>query len=266
MKEPQTPVTGDRDVTREQSSLSLDERITMNKSSATDLNAWIFSHLGLKPEDHVLELCAGTGYQSLRFLESLKKGRLVATDIAKDSLKALEEHAEDKGNLTTLCADMDDLEFEEKFHLIFCAYGLYYSKDPIALLEKMHGWLELHGRIVIVGPYCSNNDSLFSLLMSAGVTISEYVRYTSQTFMENTVLSWARDKGLDVCTHTLVNPVTWSNTEDVLRYWRHSVFYDARCEKKVRTLLDQHIATRGVFRNEKHVMFLKCLHIPHEDQ
>ena len=257
MKEPQAPATGDRDVTREQSSCSLDERIAMNKSGATDLNTWIFSHLGLKSEDHVLELCAGTGYQSLRFLESLKKGRLVATDIATDSLKALEEHGEGKGNLTTICADMDDLEFEEKFNLIFCAYGLYYSKDPTALLEKMCGWLRPNGRIAIVGPYGPNNDSLFSLLRSAGVTISDYVRYTSQTFMEDTAKPWAHDKGLDVRTHTLVNPVVWSNTEDVLRYWRHSVFYDVQYETQVRTLLDQHIATHGVFRNEKHIMFLE---------
>ena len=50
----------------------LEERIAENRASQEiDLADWIFERLQVRSQDNVLELCCGTGGQTLRFLELL---------------------------------------------------------------------------------------------------------------------------------------------------------------------------------------------------
>lgn len=230
-------------------------------TQATDLIEWIFSNMPVKNSERVLELCAGTGQQSLRFLKTLRDGHLVATDISSDALKALHERAEQNGmsgRLTTVKGDMDALTLDalggQPFDRIFCAYGLYYSGDAIALLERLRTWLSADGSIVIVGPFGINNKPLLDLLQQADVTPTEYVTFTSQQFMPDVVVPWACNRFRSVNIRTLVNPVTWPNPETVISYWRNTTFFDGKREEKVRTLLDRHFEHHAAFVNEKWIM------------
>src|SRR5438477_9802084 len=69
----------------------LDQRIAENVSAQdVDLVTWIFDRLEVRPEDHVLELCPGTGAQTLRFAELLnQRGKIVALDVSQEALNAL---------------------------------------------------------------------------------------------------------------------------------------------------------------------------------
>src|SRR5271165_4165281 len=69
----------------------LEQRIAENRASQEiDLATWIFERLPVRPEDQVLELCCGTGGQTLPFLERLgESGSIVALDISSEALKTL---------------------------------------------------------------------------------------------------------------------------------------------------------------------------------
>ena len=50
----------------------LEQRIAENRASQQiDLGEWIFDRLAIHPQDKILELCCGTGAQSIRFAERL---------------------------------------------------------------------------------------------------------------------------------------------------------------------------------------------------
>src|SRR6266568_3596417 len=91
----------------------LEQRIAENTASQEiDLGSWIFDRLHVRPPDHILELCCGTGAQSLRFMELLgNSGTLAAVDVSTDSLKALAAKlpARASGRLRLIQADIDDL-------------------------------------------------------------------------------------------------------------------------------------------------------------
>src|SRR5260370_28577701 len=69
----------------------LEQRIAENRASQeVDLVRWIFERIPVQESDQVLELCCGTGGQTLRMLSALgKRGRLYALDLARVALTTL---------------------------------------------------------------------------------------------------------------------------------------------------------------------------------
>jgi SAM-dependent methyltransferase len=247
----------------------LEQRIAENRhSQEVDLVAWIFERTRIEPSDQILELCCGTGGQTLRMLSSLgESGRLVALDTSAAALETLTGKAsgEDSGKLTTVQASLDELSaaLEERgfrrpsFDLVFCAYGLYYSQNPQKTLDQAFAWLRPHGRIVVVGPYGPNNKQLFELVQASGVTLGEAVVFSSERFMVETVIPWAALQFESVRVSTMVNPVRWATRERVLNYWQNTTFYDAARKPAFEALLEQHFAEHGQFVNEKWVMMVE---------
>jgi threonine dehydrogenase-like Zn-dependent dehydrogenase len=164
-------------------------------------------------------------------------------------------------------ASLDELSsaLEEKglqrrgFDLIFCAYGLYYSRHPRKTLDEAITWLKPQGRIVVVGPYGPNNKQLFDVVEASGVVLGDAVVYSSQKFMLETVIPWATLNFQSVRISTMVNPVRWSTPERVLNYWQNTTFYDAARKPDFEKLLEKHFAEHGQFVNEKWVMMVEML-------
>ena len=73
----------------------LEQRIAENRASQeVDLVRWIFERIPVRESDQVLELCCGTGGQTLRMLSTLgERGRLHALDVSRDALSTLVERA-----------------------------------------------------------------------------------------------------------------------------------------------------------------------------
>jgi|SRR5882672_885395 len=247
----------------------LEQRIAENRhSQEVDLVAWIFERTGIEPSDQILELCCGTGGQTVRMLSSLgENGRVVALDTSALALETLTGRAagEASSKLTTLQAGLDELTpvlersgFKApSFDLIFCAYGLYYSQDPRKTMDEALEWLKPRGRIVVVGPYGPNNRQLFDLVQSSGVTLCESVLFSSAKFMLETVIPWATLYFESVRVSTMVNPVRWATPERVLNYWQNTTFYDAAKRPAFEKLLQEHFAENGQFVNEKWVMIVE---------
>src|SRR2546422_10510224 len=89
----------------------LEQRIAENRQSQeVDLVGWIFERARIEPSDQVLELCCGTGGQTLRMLSSLgESGRLEAVDKSAEALETLtaKGRAEGSGKLTTVQPSLD---------------------------------------------------------------------------------------------------------------------------------------------------------------
>lgn len=245
----------------------LEQRIAENRASQeVDLVQWIFEQISVRESDQVLELCCGTGGQTLRMLSALgERGRLYALDVAHDALNTLVTRAAaDKSKLVAVHASLDDLSGalrhsgleRPSFDLIFCAYGLYYSGDAKKTLDEAFSWLKKDGRMVIVGPFGPNNGQLFDLVRASGASIPDAVVSSSERFMSELVVPWAAVKFHTARISTLVNPVRWSTPERVLNYWQNTTFYSADHRPEFEKQLAQHFAQHGEFVNEKWVMMV----------
>jgi ubiquinone/menaquinone biosynthesis C-methylase UbiE len=228
---------------------------------------WIFEQIPVGKTDQVLELCCGTGGQTLRMLGALGEGgRVYALDVARDALNTLVERAAaDRSKLVVVQASLEDLSGTLRsaglegpsFDLIFCAYGLYYSSDARKTLDESLSWLKGGGRIVVVGPFGPNNGQLFDLVRASGATIPDPVISSSERFMSEIVVPWAAVKFQSTRIGTLVNPVRWSTPERVLNYWQNTTFYSADHRPEFERRLAKHFAQHGEFVNEKWVMMVE---------
>lgn len=247
----------------------LTARIAENVSAQqVDLNAWIFNRLAIAHGAKVLELCCGTGAQTKHLLARVgTTGQVVAVDKSRKALDALVSSVapELEHRLQVVESSLDEIVGAlaenglgtAEFDLIFCAYGLYYSGNVRALLDTLERRLTANGRIVVVGPYGSNNQFLFEFLMARGVAISSYVMHTSRDFMWQEVIPWATTRGSAVRMEMLRNPVTWKSASSVLAYWENSTFFSEARRVDVEQGLEAHFATHGEFVNEKCIMLLE---------
>jgi len=246
----------------------LEQRIAENRASQEiDLPTWIFERLAVRSEDHVLELCCGTGGQTLRILELLgESGSILGLDVSGEALQTLASRVggQHQRKLRLVEGSLDNLsealEKSSGFDLIFCAYGLYYSSNAALTLNQARGWLKPGGRIAIVGPFGPNNKPLFDLVRQSGVSLPDPVVYSSERFMLETVLPWGALNFESVSINTMVNRVRWTALEKVMNYWHSTTFYEPGRRTEFERLLRQHFHTHTEFVNEKWVMMLEMTH------
>jgi ubiquinone/menaquinone biosynthesis C-methylase UbiE len=250
----------------------LSMRITENVAAQqVDLNNWIFTNVNVADGSKVLELCCGTGAQTAHLVDKVgETGKVVAVDISRKALDTIWEKTPFglKSRLTLIEAGLDDLPAAlqgavgniDGFDMVFCAYGLYYSKDAKNVMATAMKRLKPTGSMVIVGPFGPNNGALFSLLEQHKVKISEYVMHTSRDFMWTEVIPWATVNFPSIRIRTLVNPVHWHSAQNVISYWKNSTFFDADRLPQVQAGLEEHFRTQSVFTNEKWIMLLEACH------
>ena len=249
----------------------LEQRIAENAASQEiDLATWIFERVSVHPGARVLELCCGTGGQTLSLLDRVGEGgSVVALDISKAALDTLASRAGTRsprlvcveGKLEGFSSALRQTGVQQEgFDLIFCAYGLYYSPDPLQTLREAKSKLNRHGRIVVVGPFGPNNKPLFDLVRASGVTISQPVIFSSELFMLHTVLPWASENFESVSVHSMVNPVRWTTPERVMNYWQNTTFYDAEKHSEFERLVRLHFQEHAAFVNQKWVMLAEMSH------
>ena len=253
----------------------LEQRISENASAQTiDLASWIFERVHVRPGSQVLELCCGTGGQTLSMLDRVgDNGSVVALDISRAALDTLTSKAGSTNGKRLRCIEaglenfssaLSQLEDQPHgFDLIFCAYGLYYSSDARRTLDEARSQLKPAGRIVVVGPFGPNNKPLFDLVRASGVAISELVVFSSESFMLQTVLPWGARNFESLSVHSMVNPVRWTTPERVQNYWQNTTFYDADKRENFERLVQDHFAKHPVFVNEKWVMLVEMSHGRH---
>lgn len=248
---------------------SLEKRIACNEENQSlDLVAWIFDKLKIKADSNILELCCGTGKQTLEFIKILgDDGRILAIDISKESIKEIKQNIMPEKQFA-LCPVVGKMEnFSQiankngfnHFDLCFCAYGLYYSNNPIETLNDLKRMSTKSGKIVIVGPYGENNFNLFDFLEKLGVKIPAFVKHSSQNFMTDVVFPWALENSNKVTIYTAKNEIIWKKPEDLLNYWMNSTFFDEKLLDKVQDAVIDYFNTNNEFLVAKHIMMIEIL-------
>jgi len=249
----------------------LDQRIAENSASQEiDLAKWIFERIQVLPGGRVLELCCGTGGQTLSLLDLVgEAGQVVALDVSTAALGKLSSKAAvNRDRLMTIEASLDSFSTtlceakvqQGSFDLVFCAYGLYYAAHARQTLQEARSWLRPRGSMVVVGPFGPNNNPLFDLVRGSGAQLAEPVIFASERFMSQVVLPWAAESFEELSVHTMVNRVHWATPERVLNYWQNTTFYDAEKRPRFEELLHSHFEKHGVFINEKWVMLVEMTH------
>jgi ubiquinone/menaquinone biosynthesis C-methylase UbiE len=108
--------------------------------------------LGLRAEDVVADIGAGTGYFAMRFARKVPDGKVIANDIEASMVTYLEERARKEGlaNLVAAKGSATGVGFEEKVDLAFVCDVYHHIADRTAYFTALGGQLEKDGRVVIV--------------------------------------------------------------------------------------------------------------------
>jgi ubiquinone/menaquinone biosynthesis C-methylase UbiE len=110
----------------------------------------IIDKLKIRPDDHVLDIAAGTGEPGLTIAALAKNGKVTGTDLAEDMLLIAEANARDRGlqNYGTKAADVCELPFEDgSFTAISCRMGFMFFPDMQLASDEMYRVLKPGGRI-----------------------------------------------------------------------------------------------------------------------
>jgi len=221
----------------------LNNRIRINnKYSQNNLNDWIFSKLNIKDPATILDLCCGRGNQTSEFVKKYPKAIIYGLDISQESLDQI------KG-IKKVCSDIDNISINEKFDLIHCSYGLYYSKDYKSVIKEVHSLLKYNGTFMIVGPTDNNNKKLFNFIKQL-YPIDEYIIYSSRDFM-NDVFKEIKKIFKSVNKSYFYNQVNYSSPENLYIYIKSSTMYKEKYDKELKKL------TIKYFKNNKEFIITK---------
>ena len=106
---------------------------------------------GIRPGDHVLDVAAGAGDQTLDIARRVgAQGRVLATDLSPEILRHGKRNAEAEGltQVDTLVGDGEQLPVPSGgFDAVVCRLGLMLFPDPLQGLREMHRALRAGGGV-----------------------------------------------------------------------------------------------------------------------
>ncbi len=125
---------------------------SLSQGYAADLEASV-NRLELKGNEHVLELCCGTGKSTNALLAKLPQGSVTALDNSEGMLAVAEKKFAAEiadGKITLILSDAMNPPFKnETFDVVFVAYGLRNMPDYEAFLSEIYRLLKPGGKVCI---------------------------------------------------------------------------------------------------------------------
>ena len=219
---------------------ALEQRITSQKKQSIDLNKWIFENIVINSDDHILELCCGTGAQTKYFADKISSGTLTAVDINEESIEIAQKSITNN-NVNFVVSEIDKIEnFNNKnYDLIFSAYGFYYSKNSEKLHSNLKNHLNENGRFVIVGPVVGNNKQLYEIIRSIGCKVPADIMEGSERFMLHFFETFLNNYK-NVSIVRAINEISYDNSEKLLNYWKNTTFYTSGYDKEFLNAVDEY--------------------------
>ena len=152
---------------------SLRNRINIHSQyGQKDMVKWVSKLVKRKKNINILDLACGDGIQTIKFSKYLKKRNIKHKIIATDSNLALLSIAKKNyknGNIIYQKLNFDKIfKFRnQKFDLVICLFGIYYSKNIKETLSEIKKILSERAQLIFVGPLRDNKLDFNRILESA---------------------------------------------------------------------------------------------------
>ncbi len=105
----------------------------------------LIEELGLKGTEYVLDLGCGDGTLTIKIAEFLPEGEVVGIDVSQGMIDTALPKA--RRNVEFLLMDINELNFVEKFDIVFSNATLHWVKNHKRLLKNVHRTLRRGGRL-----------------------------------------------------------------------------------------------------------------------
>ncbi len=152
---------------------SLRNRINIHSQyGQKDMVEWVSKLVKQKKNINILDLACGDGVQTIKFSKYLKKKNIKHKIIATDSNMTLLSIA--KKNNKNKDVIYKKLNFDkifkfknQKFDLVVCLFGIYYSKNIKKTLFEIKKILSEKAQLIFVGPLRDNKLDFNTILKNA---------------------------------------------------------------------------------------------------
>ena len=235
------------------SSKNLQNRLNINKKlGSNDLTKWLFKRYKIKKNDKILELGCGRGNHVVKESKIIgDKGFILGTDLSKKSLNVLKKKIFAK-NIRLKHIDLDKTSSylaKKKFQFdkIISSYALYYSKNPIKVIQDCSKFLKPNGYFLITAPCYPHTLIEFAdkhKILSKEV--KKQIDFSSQKLEKFLLKKKIRNK-----IFRFKNILKFKNKEDLLIFYRSTVFYNKKKEKNLLKFFDTS------FKKKKYLNILK---------
>ena len=235
------------------SSKNLQNRLNINKKlGSNDLTKWLFKRYKIKRNDEILELGCGRGNHILKESKIVgNKGFILGTDLSKKSLSVL------KKKIVTKNIKLKQLELDKtsgylskkkfKFDKIISSYALYYAKNPIKVIQDCSNYLKPNGCFLITAPCYPH--TLIEFADKQKILSNEVKRQIN--FSSKKLEKFLFKKNIRNKVFKFKNILKFKNKEDLLTFYRSTVFYNKKKEKNLLKYFD------SSFRKRKYLNILK---------
>lgn len=112
----------------------------------------LIEHLQLRPQQHLLDVCTGTGMVALKAAEQLKQGKVIGIDLSSGMLQQAENKSTQLklNNTEFKQMDLDHLTFdEETFDVATSSFGLFFLDDMTQGLRNIASTVKKGGKVAI---------------------------------------------------------------------------------------------------------------------
>ena len=235
------------------SSKNLQNRLNINKKlGSNDLTKWLFKRYKIKKNDKILELGCGRGNHVIKESKIIgAKGFSLGTDLSKKSLNFLKKKIFTK-NIKLKQLDLDKTSSylsknKFRFDKIISSYALYYAKNPIKVIQECSNYLKPNGYFLITAPCYPHTLIEFADKQKILTNeVKKQINFSSQKLEKFLLKKKIKNK-----VFKFKNILKFRNKEDLLTFYRSTVFYDKNKEKNLLKYFDLS------FRKRKYLNILK---------
>jgi len=231
------------------SSSRLKKRLNLNKKLGTkDLTKWLFKRYDIRKDDFILELGCGIGSHVIKQSNIVgKKGFILATDYSRDSLNTLKNNLKNR-NVNIKCISMDEVPIflknkKIKFDKIISSYALYYAKNPIRVIKRLSQFLKKKGKFLITAPCYPHTLTEFAKKQKTlKRTAENYIDFSTKKLEPFIKKNRIKNK-----KYNFRNILKFKKSDDLLDFYRSTVFYDNKSEKNLISLFNTTKKKLGYF-------------------
>jgi trans-aconitate methyltransferase len=125
----------------------------------------LIQELNLSGAEEILDLGCGDGGLTAQLAELVPRGRVMGIDASLGMIAAARKR--EGSNLVFLLRDIDDLEFDSEFDVVFSNAALHWVKDHDAMLRNVHRSLKPGGVMRLNFAADGNCSHFFSVIRQA---------------------------------------------------------------------------------------------------